>query len=291
MHEFLEERLPAEIRMGATARDAYAVEITTTAGGAEYRRLIHPYPMRSFVINFTSYRDAVIKEVIDLYARAHGRYAGFRVKWHDDYTTNSDGISTPTPFDQDMLLVSAGIYQIQKAYGFGASPGAAGYPVRQIAKPVSGSVYVGVGGVFAPALSMTADATTGRVTFAANKTRAVTFITKAVQAVISCAGHTFIVDESVHISGVVGMVEINGLRGLIVSVVAGVSITVAINTSGFTGYTSGGTANTRPQTGEAVTSGCEFDIPCRFNSDMEIASLTRIVRDMGSLEVVELLAP
>jgi len=175
-------------------------------------------------------------------------------------------------------------------YGLGATAGASGYPVRTIFKPVSGTVLVSIGGVV-PTLGLSSVSTTGRVTFDANKTRAITAITKAVQAVISCAGHTFVAGESVHLSGVVGMVEINGLRGLIVSVVANVSITVAINSAGFTAYTSGGTANTRPQSGEAVKGGCEFDLPCRFDSDVDATLLTRSVREIGSMEVVELLNP
>ena len=290
MPEFLEERLPDEIRMGAQVRDSYEVQITRTASGAEHRRLIHPLPLRRFTINFTALRDETIRRVMDLYARAHGRYAGFRVRWPDDCTTATDGRASPTAFDQDLALVSAGAYQLQKAYGLGATAGASGYPVRTIFKPVAGTVMVAVGGIV-PTLGLSSVSTTGRVNFEANKTRSITAISKAVGAVISCAGHTFLAGESVHISGVVGMVEINGLRGLIVSVVANVSITVAINTSGFTNYTSGGTANTRPQTGEAVTGGCEFDLPCRFDSDVDATLLTRSVREIGSMEVVELLNP
>jgi len=290
MPEFLEERLPEEIRMGAQVRDSFEVQITRTASGAEHRRLIHSLPLRRLVINFTGLRDDVIKRVMDLYARAHGRYAGFRVRWPDDCTTATDGRAAPTSTDHDLALVSTGVYQMQKAYGLGATAGASGYPVRTIFKPVDGTVLVSIGGVI-PTLGLSSDSTTGRVTFAANKTRGITAITKAVQAVISCAGHTFLAGESVHLSGVVGMVEINGLRGLIVSVVANVSITVAINTAGFTAYTSGGTANTRPQSGEAVKGGCEFDLPCRFDSDVDTTLLTRSVREIGSMEVVELLNP
>ena len=290
MPEFLEERLPEEIRMGAQVRDSFEVQITRTASGAEHRRLIHSLPLRRLVINFTGLRDDVIKRVMDLYSRAHGRYAGFRVRWPDDCTTATDGRSAPTALDQDLELISAGVYQLQKAYGIGGTPGASGLPVRTLFKPVAGTILVSIGGVI-PTLGLSSVSTTGRVNFEANKTSAITAITKAVQAVISCAGHTFLAGESVRLSGVVGMVEINGLRGLIVSVVANVSITVAINTAGFAAYTSGGTANTRPQSGEAVKGGCEFDLPCRFDSDVDTTLLTRSVREIGSMEVVELLNP
>ncbi|MNE96771.1 hypothetical protein D3C80_1950160 [compost metagenome] len=63
------------------------------------------------------------------------------------------------------------------------------------------------------------------------------------------------------------MPQINGLRALITAIAA-TTITVAINSTAFSAYTSGGAVNTRPQAGEAVTGGCRFDIPMRFNADL-----------------------
>ena len=50
MGAFLEERLPVNIRLGASFVDGYAVEITTTASGVEYRKLTHPHPIRKMCI-------------------------------------------------------------------------------------------------------------------------------------------------------------------------------------------------------------------------------------------------
>jgi hypothetical protein len=87
------------------------------------------------------------------------------------------------------------------------------------------------------------------------------------------------------------MTQINGLRGLILSVVAGTSITVAVNSSGFSNYTSGGTANTRPQAGEVVSGGCYFDLPCRFNSKIEVSHMSDALRDCGGIDIIELVKP
>ena len=116
-------------------------------------------------------------------------------------------------------------------------------------------------------------------------------ISKAASAVIPCAGHTFLVGEAVHILGCLGMVEINGLRGNITAISAGVNITVSINSTAFGTWTSGGTLNTRPQTGESVTAGCEFDLPCRFNSRIDVAHVAAEVREAGSIDIIELVAP
>lgn len=289
MGAFLEERLPVNVRMGSSFSEQYEVEITTTASGVEYRKLTHPHPVRSGNINFTMLRDDLATQVLGLYHRAYGTYAGFRVKCVDDFSTYQDR-GVPTAFDYTLTLVSTGVYQLVKGYGTGGTPLGIGLPYRNLYKPVAGTTVVGVNSV-APTLGWSVNTTTGLVTFDANKTRAITAISKAVQAVVTCAGHTFVAGESVHFTGVVGMTQINGLRGLILSVVAGTSITVAINSSGFSNYTSGGTANTRPQAGEVVSGGCYFDLPCRFNSKIESSSLSADIRDLGSLEILELVRP
>ena len=288
MAAFLEDVLPVNVRMGASYTDGYEVEITTTASGAEYRKLTHPFPVRSFHVNFTMLRDDLASQVLALYHRAYGTYAGFRVKCVDDFSTYQDR-GVPTAFDYTLTLVSTGVYQLVKGYGTGGTPLGIGLPYRNLYKPVAGTTVVGVNSV-APTLGWSVATTTGLVTFDANKTRAITAISKAVQAVVTCAGHTFVAGESVHFTGVVGMTEINGRRGKVLSTLAG-SITVDINSSGFSNYTSGGTANTRPQAGEVGSGGCYFDLPCRFNSKIEVSHMSDALRDCGGIDIIELVKP
>ena len=178
-----------------------------------------------------------------------------------------------------------------KGYGAGALPITIGIPYRKLYKPVVNTTVIGISGVASP-VGWSVSTTTGIVTFAANKTRAITGITKAVQAVISCAGHTFVVGETVHISAiVVGMTQANNKRAVIVSTVPSTSITVDLNTLTYNTYSSGGTLNTSPQAGEAVTGGCLFDLPCRFNSAIDVSALSPDLRDCGGLDVIELLNP
>jgi uncharacterized protein (TIGR02217 family) len=289
MAEFLEERLPVGVRAGASYADEYSVEITKTASGGEYRRLVQPYPVRVWNIFYTQQTAELWDQILSIYHRAYGMYAGFRVKALDDYTTNNL-TGAPTAFDQALALVSAGIYQLQVAYGSGTAI-SIGKPVRTIFKPVSGTVKVGVGALEVPITTMwTVDTTTGKVTFNANKTASVTGITQAASAVLTVGAHSFAVGESVHIAGVVGMTQINNQRGQITAVGA-TTITVNINSSAYTAYASGGTVNTRPQAGETVYGGCEFDIPCRFNSKIDVKSLAPHVRETSEIEIIELLNP
>lgn len=86
------------------------------------------------------------------------------------------------------------------------------------------------------------------------------------------------------------MTQINGLRGVITGT-GGTTITVAINTTAMTAWSSDGVVNTRPQTGEAVTGGCEFDLPCRFDSILDLTPVSRNFAETGQIEIVELINP
>lgn len=286
--EFLEERIDMAVRYGASWGDEFKVEKTVTAGGREYRRLVHPYPTRYFNIAWIKDTDTFGAQLLDLYHRAFGEYAGFRVRALDDYSTNGT-TGTPTAFDQTLVAVTAGsVYQLVKRYGAG-TPISIGRPLRTIYKPVAGTVKVAIGALEIPSGQWSVDTTTGQVAFAANKTRSVTGITKAAQAVVTVGSHSFAVGESVHFSGVVGMTQINGLRGAITAT-SGTTITVGINSTAFSTYSSGGTVNTRPQTGETVLGGCEFDIPVRFNSRLQVELVGKGHRAANDVELVELVA-
>jgi hypothetical protein len=74
----------------------------------------------------------------------------------------------------------------------------------------------------------------------------ITGISQAAQAVVT-ATHAFTSADwgvtTVTFSAVVGMIQINGLRGVVVSSTSTTSFVVNIDTTGFTAYSSGGQAN------------------------------------------------
>lgn len=265
MPMFLEERLYENIDYGSDFSSEYSNSIVETVGGDEYRSQRHPFVVARLGIEFERQTNFVVSEVIDLNNRAGGTLRGFRVMHPVDFSTNNYR-DTPTMLDQHLPLVNPtvpGVYQLMRWFGDYTDTKCAR---RRIRKPVAGSVLVAVAGAAYPAAQWSVVNTTGVVTMAANKTGTITAISKASSAVITIA-NSMAVGESVYISGVVGMTQINGRRALITARDAS-SITVAINSALFSDYTSGGTVNTRPQTGEAVTAGCTFDLPMRFNANL-----------------------
>lgn len=213
--KFLEERLPVTVRLGASYGDDYAVDITTTAGGEEFRRLIHPFPVRSFRVKYTEMNDAIWSKVLALYHRAYGRYAGFRVRCWDDFSTHTH-TGVPTFSDVALVQLTTTTWQLVKYYGSGSTALDIGLPARVIYKPVAGTVLISKrsGSTYTQISSFTVNTTTGVVTLPAPLAA-----------------------------------------------------------------------------GETLYGGCEFDIPARFDSNIQIDSLSKTARSTDELEIVELLTP
>lgn len=280
---FLEERIEQLPGLGTSFDEEHVVDNVTTAGGWSYGHALHPYPVLRYRLSFDSgTHDFGQKTVNDLYKRLTGGLGGFRLKHHLDYSTN-DYNDVPTAYDQECVYDdSAAGWQITRWYG---TQGDLSQSRRRVLKPVDGTALVGIESK--PSTSYSVDYTTGIVTFSGT-TDAIVGITQASQAVVDFgAAHSYTAGDSLHITGVVGMTEINDRRGEILSVTAN-TVTLDINSSGYSAYTSGGTANNAPQTGETVTAGCYFDIPVRFDRRLSMDIENRQILSF-EVEVVELL--
>ena len=291
MPAFLEERFTELVRYGSSWEEGFEVNAVETSGGDSYKSLLHRFPRRTFDASVMLDEATLWNQVVNVYMRAFGRYAGFRVKCFDEWSTNGRKLP-PTPFDQPLLLVSSGVYQLVKYYGTDkAALAGLGHPYRKLKKPVAATTRVGIQTTEIRAADWSVDTTTGLVTFAADQTRAVTAISKAASAVLDVgAGHSFVTGMSVHVSTVAGMTQINGLRALVTATGAS-TITVAINSTAFSTYTSGGVVHTRPQTGETPTAGCEFDFPVEFTTSLPVGMDYPGYRPVDSLILRELLNP
>ena len=55
--------------------------------------------------------------------------------------------------------------------------------------------------------------------------------------------------------------------------------------------TTGRVTITPAPTTEVIRGGCYFDIPCRFNSKIEVSVISTDLRDCGGIDIIELLNP
>lgn len=296
---FLEETITEKLLYGSGFSESYAVQITETTAGNSYRKLLHPYPMARYDINLFDLEDVIRDSAVDLYHRAGGIFGGFRVKHHRDFSTNNY-TDAPTYNDQKALITTGTSYQITRWYGPESDSASTR---RRVKKPVVDSVVVGIrDDLLNPnqvieistdpdpdVVRWTVDNTTGIVTFTANTQHTITNITQASSAVLTLGAHDHVVDDSLHISSVSGMTEINGLRCTVTAADA-TTVTVDIDSALFTTYTSGGETNTAPQTNETVTAGCYFDLPMRFDAELNV-TLANYKVEGTSLSLIEILNP
>lgn len=290
MVAFLEERLPENIDYGSSFASNYANNIINTIGGNEYRSQLHPFIKATLTVDFERQTNFVVSEIVDLNNRAGGTLRGFRVLHPVDFSTKNYR-DNPTAFDQGLILDDPsvpGVYQLMRWYGNSADPECAR---RRIRKPQAGTVKVAIANKELPGTLWTVDTTTGLVTLAANKTDTVAGITKAAQAVVDVGTNTFVVGETIAFSGVVGMTQINGLRGAILAKPDSTHVTVDINTLAFSTYVSGGTVQTRPLSTETVYGGCKYDLPMRFSTDLSGAFSNWDTINADSIQLIEILNP
>lgn len=277
-------RFPDEVFRGAVRSQRSSTDITSYGNGKEQRNKNWPDQLHSFQIPRTD-NLSTIRTIQAWHTVMDGAGDGFRVRDLDDYKSTLDMATAVAATDQDLGAGdgSAVDFQLIKTYSVGAIT-----KTRDIKKPVSGTVKVAIDSQ-EQVQQWTVDTTTGLVTFDANQTSSVTAISQASQAVIDfSAAHGLSVDDTFHIDSVTGMTEINGLRGKVVTVNDVDTVTVDINSSAFTAYTSGGTTNTIPQTGETVKAGYEFDVPVRFDNDRLDTILTAVgIRELPDLVLVE----
>lgn len=272
---FIEERITVEVDYGAAYGERYKVEIQETKTGNEYRRLIDSSPNFIYEISYNRVTATILENILDLYHRCYGMFAGFRAKNINDYTSNG-WTTTPTNTDQTCEYVSDNSFQLVKRYGdSGKAALSIGRPKRTIYKPVSGTVIAKAGGYAMPTAKLTVDTTTGLIAANVGATYSdeVTAITRANPCVLTVADTTNLaIGESVFLYGIDGMTEIDLTRHEVTGKTA-TTITLDLDSTSYTAFSAGGS----PISGvtnifhaeETVTAGFEFDMPVRFDTDLD----------------------
>jgi uncharacterized protein (TIGR02217 family) len=269
---FHDVSFPADISKGAVYGPSFSTIVITTAAGVEQR--VAQWSMGR-------YKGSISLDVLTLtqtnafiaffHARMGKAYA-FRFKDWSDYTAADEPLyATGIPTVQLTRTYTSGpVTYVRPVYAPVASPA--------ITLKKNGSAFLG----------FTVDTTTGLLSLTALNTKTITGITQAAQAVVTVgSSHGFAAGDEIYFSGVAGMVEINGLVGAVIST-ASTTVTVALATTGFTAYSSGGTAAKYLTTSDTLTWSGQFDNVVRFDTDeMALTQEDVTYRSWSGVPIVE----
>lgn len=264
---FLELQFPPEIAYGAMGGPEYSTDVVELDGGVESRNQNWSAARSRWDVAHGVKTAADYAALLAFFRIAKGRTHGFRFKdWLDFEAVVADG-----RLGTDAVGTGYPTYQLYKRYA-----NAAGNEDRAIVKPVAGQVTVyrnaSPVAVGAGAGEIAISSTTGIVTFVANSSKTITAITRANPGeVTTSAAHGFSTGNLIYLASVLGMTQVNGLA-FNITVTAADKFTLGVNTSGYTAYTSGGTAAKYPQAADALTWAGQFDVPARFDVDHMQAS-------------------
>lgn len=162
---FHEVRFPLRLALGTSGGPVRRTDIVSLSNGRENRNRRWRDARRHYDAGSGIKSIADLYAVLEFFEARAGQLYGFRFRDPLDFRSCAPG-GTVTANDQTIGTGdgATATFQLIKTYG-----DAGGASVREIAKPVAGSVAVSVDGVLAAAPDFTLDVTAGRVTFVPSK--------------------------------------------------------------------------------------------------------------------------
>ena len=159
---FDEIALPLRVGFGSTGGPAFSTEVVMIDSGYERRNQNWSQARRVFDARSGLRSAADVSVLQGFFLARAGRARGFRLRDWSDYSSAADGISAPACTDQPLGTGDGAtvIFQLAKSYGSGGVTYS-----RPIAKPVAGSVTIGINAI-AQISGVSIDSTTGLVSFA-----------------------------------------------------------------------------------------------------------------------------
>lgn len=277
---FLEEVISTVPSYGSALGVSYKVVNQITAGGKDYTRLLHPYPILNYDLAYNvRSQQFSMEQIVDLFHRSSGTHGGFRLLDLVDYSTNNY-TGVPTETDQLCLFdTTANRWQIVRWYG---TEGDLTQSRRLIRKVQSGTTLVASNGITAS--GWTVNHENGRIRFD-DMWGDITGISLGADTVITLSStHILTTSDTISISGITGTTELNNTSHAIKSVTSN-TITLEQDSSSYTAWVSGG------KVAANLTAGCYYHIPVRFAVDITGAGLNAYDTLDVSVPVVEILNP
>lgn len=159
--DFDDIQFPGKISLNSVAGPEFSTEVTETAGGFEKRNQNWSGARLRFNVATGVRTEADYEEVLSFFYGRAGRARAFRFQDWSDF--KSCGIDDAPAHDDQVLGVGDGakqFFQLQKSYVSGPVT-----YVRNITRPIAGTVKVGLGGINQPS-GWSINHDTGLITFA-----------------------------------------------------------------------------------------------------------------------------
>jgi len=276
-------RFPDDISYGSRGGPVFKTAIARMDSGHEQRSVQWEYPLHEYDVSYGVRTDEAVYSLRNFFMGVQGAAYGFRYKDWSDYKSCSIA-STRTAFDCSVATGTASttVFQLKKTYVNGSLQ-----LDRPIKKPVSATVSVAFNGTEMPASQFTVAYASG--TFTLYDTSAV--ITNVTQAsaptVTTAASHGLATGVYIYITSVAGMIELNNLWHRVQVTGAAQFKLSNVNSTRYGEYVRGGRLNTLP-VGQEITAGFEFDVPCRFESDIFVNTIEAYNMNNVEARVIEL---
>ncbi len=267
-----EVQFPTGIGEGATGGPVFQTIVMAAGNGLEQRIPMMTHGRYTWNAATGLKSPADMATITAFWLARQGRARGFRWKDWDDYQ------ATAAP----LTITGKPTAQLSKRY----ASGIVNYD-RVVYKPVANTLTMTRNA--SAYAAWTVDTTTGIVSWTAIISKAITAITKASSAVVTVgASHGFVVGDILYFTGIVGMTQLNGLTAT-VTATASTTVTINVDSTGFTTYGSAGTASKYPQPTDVVLATFQFDVPVRFDTDvMTMTNTSSQIRQWDNLPIVEL---
>jgi uncharacterized protein (TIGR02217 family) len=160
--DFHEVRFPLDVSLGSRGGPVRRTDIVTLASGREHRNSRWAQSRRRYDAGLGVRTIDALHAVIAFFEERRGKLYGFRFRDRTDWRSGQPS-REPTPLDQRIGTGDGARqnFQLVKSYGSSFAP-----YLRNIAKPVGGSVRVAVNGIEqAVGSAFNCDPATGIVTF------------------------------------------------------------------------------------------------------------------------------
>ncbi|MCX8998458.1 DUF2460 domain-containing protein [Rhizobiaceae bacterium BDR2-2] len=160
---FHEVRFPLRLALGVSGGPVRRTEIVNLSNGRETRNSRWALSRRAYDAGSGLRSVADLYEVLEFFEARQGQLYGFRFRDPLDHASAPPGEAV-SPLDQPLGTGDGAnaVFQLSKTYG-----DAAAASVREISRPLAGTVRVAVNGAETAADGFACDPQTGRVTFAA----------------------------------------------------------------------------------------------------------------------------